>query len=253
MTVLGAAVCPATPLLCPEVAVTRDGVAAVQDAARAAVAELLGTRPEVVVVIGEAPETRAYDGTWDWRRFGVPLHGTGDGALPRALGVGAWLLDDAGWVGPRRYAGVAAGTSPAGCAALGASLHQEDGSPALLVIGDGSARRSLKAPGHLDPRGEPFDDLVADALARADTSALAALDADLARDLMAAGRAPWQVLAAAAGEQSWDSRVLLHEAPYGVGWLVASWAHENGRNFLTFDSRTPGRSGERHSTAAVRG
>jgi hypothetical protein len=231
VTVRAAAVCPATPLLCPDVAVTRDGVGAVQDSARAAVTDLLATRPDAVVVLGEAPETRTYDGTWDWRGFGVPVHGSDAGALPRALGVGAWLLDDAGWAGGRRYDGVATGTSPAACADLGDALRRDGRSLGLLVIGDGSARRSLKAPGHLDPRGEPFDNAVADALARADTAALAALDADLARDLLAAGRAPWQVLAAAAADQAWHSRLRLHEAPYGVGWLVASWRASSRQTF----------------------
>lgn len=231
MTVRAAAVCPATPLLCPDVAVTRDGVGPVQDAARTAVAELLASRPDVVVVLGEAPETRTYDGSWDWHGFGVPLRGADGAALPRALGVGAWLLDDAGWDGPRRYAGVASTASPAVCAALGDALRREDRSLALLMVGDGSARRSLKAPGHLDPRAEAFDEHVGDALARADTPALAGLDAALAGELMAAGRAPWQVLAAAAGEQSWDGRLLLHEAPYGVGWLVASWQTAAAQSF----------------------
>ena len=231
MTVLAVAVCPATPLLCPEVAVTRDGVGGVQDAARTAVAELLAAGADELVVVGEAPETRAYDGTWDWSGFGVPLRGADGAALPRALGVGAWLLDDAGWIGPRRYVGVAPTASPAVCAELGDGLSREDRSLALLVVGDGSARRSLKAPGHLDLRAEPFDAHVADALARADTPALAALDPDLAGELMAAGRGPWQVLAAAAGEQSWDGRLLLHEAPYGVGWLVADWRTAGAQTF----------------------
>jgi hypothetical protein len=43
-------------------------------------------------------------------------------------------------------------------------------------MGDGSARRSEKAPGHLDPAAAPFDAAVAAALAAGDTTALAALD-----------------------------------------------------------------------------
>jgi hypothetical protein len=229
--VVAVAACPATPLLSPAVAVTRNGVGAVQDAARSAVAAELASGPEVVVVVGEAPETRPYDGTWDWRGFGVPLRGPDGAALPRALGVGAWLLDDAGWAGPRRYLGVGADASPAACADLGEALDLEDALLGLLVIGDGSARRSLKAPGHLDARAEACDAVVAGALAAADTSALAGLDPDLGTELMAAGRAPWQVLAGAAGERPWDSRLLLHEAPYGVGWLVATWRSPSAKSF----------------------
>src|SRR5205085_4449994 len=70
MTIEVVAVCPGTPLLSPDVAVTADGVAAVQEAAREAVATVAAASVDEVVVIGEAPATREYDGTWDWRGFG---------------------------------------------------------------------------------------------------------------------------------------------------------------------------------------
>jgi hypothetical protein len=230
MTVEAVAVCPGTPLLSPQVSVTAEGVAAVQAAARDAVAALVSGTLDEVVVIGEAPVTGPCQGTWDWYGFGVGLRGGRGPGLPRALGVGAWLLDDA-WAGPSRYVGVSPAESPARCASLGAALRDEPGSRALLVIGDGSARRSLKAPGHLDERAEAFDEGVAAARATADLEALAALDDDLATQLMAAGRAPWQVLAAAAAGGAWDSRLLLHEAPYGVGWLVAHWSRNASKTF----------------------
>jgi hypothetical protein len=219
VTPVAVAVCPATPLLSPDVSVSPDGVAAMQAACRAAVAALLDATPDRVVVIGEAPRLGAYDGTWDWRGFGLPARGVGD-RLPRALAVGAWLLDDAGWEGPRDYLGLPAETPPATCAEQGAGIG---GAPALLVIGDGSARRSLKAPGHLDPRAEAYDEALAAALSSADLEALSALDPALAADLMVGGRAAFQALAAAAAGAAWEPRLLLHEAPYGVGWLAAAW------------------------------
>jgi len=231
VTVDAVAVCPGTPLLSPQVAITADGVAAVQAAAQAAVATLAAAAVDEVVVIGEAPATGVYEGTWDWHGFGVASRGGRGPALPRALGVGAWLLDDT-WAGPCRYVGVSPAAAPSECAALGQALRDDPGTRALLVIGDGSARRSLKAPGHLDERAESFDEQVAAALAAADLSALRALDPDLAHELMAAGRASWQVLAAAADGEQWDAAVLLHEAPYGVGWLVASWRRNISSNFL---------------------
>ena len=63
------------------------------------------------------------------------------------------------------------------------------------------------------------------ALGSADTAALGALDAGLARELKACGRAPWQVLAGAAEGDAGLSGALLHEdAPYGVGYVVATWS-----------------------------
>ncbi|MGH3381207.1 MAG: rRNA adenine N-6-methyltransferase family protein, partial [Actinoallomurus sp.] len=50
------------------------------------------------------------------------------------------------------------------------------------------------------------------------------LDPALAAELRAAGRPPWQVLAGAARDGRYAGEILADEAPYGVGYLVASWA-----------------------------
>lgn len=223
MTPLAVAFCPATPLLSPAVAIRPDGVADVQAAATEVVAALLGSAPDGVLVLGEAPRPGQFEGTWDWHAFGVRQRGGGAAGLPRALGVGAWLLDAAGWSGPRRYVGVPPTTTPPDCADLAGSLRAQPGSPALLVVADGSARRSLTAPGHLDERAEPFDAGVADALARADPAALGALDPALADELLATGRATWQVVAGLTEPFTWLGSLLRDEAPFGVGWFVAHW------------------------------
>ena len=107
------------------------------------------------------------------------------------------------------------------CAALGAELAEEP--VGLLVVGDGAAMHTAKAPGHLDERSGPFDDAVAAALRDADPAGLAALDPDLARELWAIGRAPWQVLAGAAAGRAWTGELLYTGAPFGVGYHVAVW------------------------------
>ena len=94
--------------------------------------------------------------------------------------------------------GVSADADAATCAALGATLADRAPRVAMLVMGDASARRSLKGPGYLDERAAPYDEAVARALAEADTAALLALDPALSAELLVAGRAPWQVLAGAA-------------------------------------------------------
>jgi uracil-DNA glycosylase len=221
---VAAAVCPHPPLLVPEVA----GAAAretddLRAACRAAVDTLLGND---VVVVGAAPETRPYE--------------TG---LPLALAIGAWLLPGA------RLHGIRHDASPAEAAALGATLARND--VALLVMGDGSARRDAKAPGYVDPRAEPYDAAVARALRDADPAALLALDPADDAALLVAGRAAWQVLAGAAGTPGtpgtpgtsgtsgtagtpgtaaapgtarYRGEVTYDRAPYGVGYLVATWS-----------------------------
>ncbi|MGW5126628.1 class III extradiol dioxygenase subunit B-like domain-containing protein [Streptomyces sp. NPDC004069] len=235
---VAAAVCPCPPLLVPELAA---GAAPELDSARAACTDALGVlaaaRPDLLVVVGPAegpgrgPHPEGTRGSF--RGFGVDLEvrlgrdtGTGAaGELPPSLAVAAWLLGRTGWSGaPVEGLGVGESLEPERCAAAGRGLAGRVGRVALLVMGDASAARTLKAPGYLDERAEPFDAGVARALAQADTSALMALDVESAHELKASGRAPWQVLAGAAERAKLSGALLHDDAPYGVGYLVAAWS-----------------------------
>ena len=90
-------------------------------------------------------------------------------------------------------------------------------------MGDGSARRSEHSPVHLHPRAEIFDTTVANAFQHTDLDVLRALDPDLAAELQAAGRAPWQVLAGALEGSTVTGDLTYHAAPYGVGYFVAQF------------------------------
>ena len=145
--------------------------------------------------------------------------------LPLALGIGALLLDKAGYDGPRAMWSVAGSASPAECARLGQDIVLPAERVALLVMGDGSARRSESAPGYLDQRAEPFDAEFERAVRDGDMAALAALDPVLAHGLMADGRPAWQVLAGAlgaGGDGAPRTEILYSAAPFGVGYLVAA-------------------------------
>ncbi len=217
-----AAVCPHPPLLVPEVA---RGAAHELAGLRAACARAVrGLAPaDAVVVVGSGPATRDHgvDATGSLRAYGADVT-VGDGApvLPLSLTIGRWLLGARG----ASYHAVAQDAPAQECTRLGAELADSAERVALLVMGDGSACRTERAPGYLDERAEGFDAEVARALAAADAGALARLDPQLAEGLLAAGRAPWQVLAGAAGDGRFAGQLLADEAPYGVGYLVASWA-----------------------------
>ncbi|MEV8247301.1 class III extradiol dioxygenase subunit B-like domain-containing protein [Streptomyces rochei] len=238
---VAAAVCPCPPLLVPEVAA---GAAPELDAARAACTDALGVlaaaRPDRLVVVGPAdepgPESYPQGTPGTFRGFGVDLdvrlgadhdletEGTGRG-LPYGLAVGAWLLARSGWAdAPVEGVGVGEALPAERCAAVGRDIAARPGRLALLVLGDASACRTLKAPGYLDERAAPFDAEVARALGAADSAALAALDVTLARKLKASGRAPWQVLAGAAGDAGLAGTLLYEDAPYGVGYIAAAWS-----------------------------
>jgi hypothetical protein len=193
-----------------------------------AIAHLAGSGASSLVIIGTGPATREipppHGGSF--APWGVPVEvngGVGE-PLPLSLLMGAWLCERAWPAVDRRMISVAPAESPAGCARLGAEIAA-GAATAVLVMGDGSACHGLKAPGYDDPRAEPFDAAVAAALAKADREALLALDPALAEELLAVGRAPWQALAGAADDgRDWHGDLLYADAPYGVGYVVATWA-----------------------------
>jgi hypothetical protein len=191
---------------------------------------------DALIVVGGGTETRAYgpDAYATLRPYGLDWTSPSepkDGAepLPLSLTVGHWLLKRQGVETGTLYQAVAFDAEPQDCLTLGRELAGSAGRVALLVMGDGSAALSEKAPGYLDERARPHDESVARALEHADTAALAALDPVLSRDVQAAGRAAWQVLAgAAAGGTGFIGELLADEAPYGVGYLVAGWRRTGG-------------------------
>ena len=68
-----------------------------------------------------------------------------------------------------RLVSVADDAAPGECAALGAALAGA-GPVVLVVVADGSATRTVKAPGHLDERAAGFDASIAPSSFSADTS-----------------------------------------------------------------------------------
>jgi hypothetical protein len=224
--------CPSPPLLARELSGRALVLPELRDACAAAVARLVKADAEVVVVVGAGARTAAWDPE---DRLDVAAYGPGGGAaggrpgLPLGLGLGALLLDGAGYAGPRLLQAVGESEPPDACARLGATLARAASRVALLVVGDGSARRGPAAPGHFDERAAPFDSAVRRAVGDGDMAALAALDPMLASELMVSGRAPWQVLAGAIGvprDGTVDpgrpsAEVLYADDPFGVAYLVA--------------------------------
>ncbi|MBM7516514.1 hypothetical protein [Nocardioides nitrophenolicus] len=93
-------------------------------------------------------------------------------------------------------------------AAAGAAVVEHDES-GVLVVGNGSATRTEKAPGHFDERAEAFDASLRESFAGIDP----ALAAELWADTACLGGLP--PLA--------EAEVLYDAAPYGVQYWVATW------------------------------
>jgi hypothetical protein len=231
---VAAAVCPHPPLLVPEIGVGHDArLEALRAACAAAVDRLCGNGLDLLVVVGDAPRPMLFGrrAAGTLAPYGVAVTArwgddeTVEPTLPLSLTVGGWLLQEAGYTSAVEGTGLAA-TAPTDAAArLGRRLAGLSARVGLLVMGDGSARRSTAGPGYLDERAAAFDATVAAALKDADRDALLTLDAELAAELLAAGRASWQALAGAAtsSDADWTAELLYDDAPYGVGYLVATW------------------------------
>lgn len=250
MVIVRLAVVPHPPILVPEVAAgAARETAALRDACVLAARALACRCDRWVAVAAVDPATAAGTaGSFAGYGVDVPVRlqpetaevpepsPAPSQALPLPLLVAGWLR---GQVGPAditvRVLPVAPGSGTAQCRRLGAELGRRvratDGAVGLLVLGDGAATHTRKAPGYFDPRAAELDRAVATALAAADPDALLGLDPELAGELRVAGREAWQVGAAAAQvlAPAWHGRLLYSAAPFGVAYHVALWEPADGR------------------------
>ncbi|SDC47036.1 class III extradiol ring-cleavage dioxygenase family protein [Actinokineospora iranica] len=238
------AVLPHPPLLVPELVGGDDPDAAEVRAACLAAATSLTAAADHWFVIGAGERDARIEppAAGTFRGFGVDVRVTlgsdtdtdtdadtasPDPALPLPALVAGWLR---GRTAARRATVrvVPADLPSEDCAAAGARIAAELAGEApvgLLVLGDGSHRHGERSVGRPDDRAVAFDGRVAEALAAADLDGLLGLDARLAADLGAAGRAPWQVLAGAvrADGRPWRCAGARLLVPFGVAYHVAEW------------------------------
>ncbi len=217
---------PCAPALVPEVGrgldvelgEVRDAVASVireRESIHQSIAEL-GNPAHRVVLVGPGAAAAAY-GPGDpgsFAGFGVDLEvalqGSGGTAvLPSALAVGAYFARSA----VRAWTVDPSGESPD---------ISGDGPTTLVVLGDGSARRTEKAPGYFDERAAGYDDALRLALASGDPAQLASLNLELGVELLAAGAPVWRAVAPLLTRR-FEAEVRYAGDPFGVDYLVALW------------------------------
>jgi hypothetical protein len=206
------AFCPHPPLLRPGIATGAEiETQSLRSACITAVDWLIGTSPNQLLVLGT-------DGPLvDWQGFAPGLMDPEFQPMPLSLQVGAWLLSGRALASEPAYVAIGSDGEPV------APWPELPGSTGLLVMGDGSARRSLKGPGYLDERAEPFDAAVVKAVGDGSPQALADLDLELADALLAAGAPAWVAAANLLRAGNWCGDVLYADAPYGVMYTVATW------------------------------
>ncbi|HEY4315185.1 MAG TPA: hypothetical protein VGO19_06735 [Actinomycetes bacterium] len=129
----------------------------------------------------------------------------------------AWLVAES----PAAVRGATSAAKRIGAELLGAD---QGSGPGLLVVANGTATRTEKAPGHFDERSAAFDSVIGAALRAGDTAALRDLDLELAADLWAPDV---PALAGLAGFEIATSDIDYDDAPYGVQYWVARWETED--------------------------
>ncbi len=239
-----AALIPSPPILVPELCGAGTGTIPGHDGdprteLRAAV---LGVAHELaaatdrwtVVGVGAADQVFGPEVVGTFRGFGadvrVALSGAApaepDPQLPLPVLIAGWLR---GQVAPAVSAEVrlvAADTPVDSCVEFGAKLRAETDNSAVrhgvLVVADGAATLSLKAPGYLDERAAAVQGELDRALSAGDLAALRALDPALCAELVLSGRAAYQVLAGLFGSDP-AVETRYSAAPFGVGYHVSLW------------------------------
>ena len=247
MPVVAAAFCPHPPVLVAEVAGRAspelDGL---RTACDSAVAALLATGPDRVVVVGRTdvgrpqPVPRCADvvahasgAVGSLAGYGVDLRvvlgdddGTRTATLPLSLTIGAWLLErnhcHTAVVGMELPAGLA----PDAARDVGRTLDELSAEVSLLVMGDGSACLSDTAPGYTHPAARDWQDAVTLALTNAERGDLLALDPTQADAQLASGRQAWQVAAGAFEGGAVRPGPAFVEQRYGVGYVVTTWVRQ---------------------------
>jgi len=140
--------------------------------------------------------------------------------LRAAVGAAvAWLLEE----GPAALAAATPAAERIGRVLLATDVEPVAAPAGLLVVANGSAMRTEKAPGHFDERAAGFDAALGKALAAGDLPALADVDLDLADELWALPDADvLRHLASRVSPPTWV-QVDYDDAPYGVQYWVVRW------------------------------
>lgn len=239
-----AALIPSPPILVPELCGAESGAlpghdgdprarlrAAVLGAARDLTAV---TDRWIVVGTGASTEVFGPEVVGTFRGFGADVRialssaaaAEADPQLPLPVLIAGWLRGQVAPAASAEVRLVAVDTPVPDCVEFGAKLRAElDNSEVrhgVLVIADGAATLSVKAPGYLDERAAAVQDGLDRALSTGDRTALRGLDPELCAELVLSGRAAYQVLA---GLFDRDPAVetRYRAAPFGVGYHVSLW------------------------------
>jgi len=266
MSLLGAAIIPAAPVLIPKLS----GTARPAEEPRAAVMHALqwirSLEPSTLVVIAEGDANRILPGDHPLalERFtgravtGLTIRDSHQGRppqpepLPLPLAVAAALLQDAGWRGPTVYRSVDRSSSAAQARAIGREIAAPavgdtgDVPMVVLLAGSGSACTTPQAPGAHRPDADAFNAMLHSMIEHGDITSMAEITARQSAEQLSDIRIPVQVLAGLVPPLNPAGRILHAEEFRGVFYLCAAFDTMTGEHGRSPRSEgTPG--GTRHA------
>ncbi len=248
-----ASLVPSPPVLVPELegaaGASADGAVAALRAAVLRAAGELAARASRWVVVGVADPDEGSGGADSGRVIGADAVGTfrgygvdlrvglsgvlaervADPMLPLPALIAGWLREQVAPEATAECRLISADASAEESLTFGRQLRAEldaEAQPiAVLVVGDGAATMSLKAPRYLDERAADAQAAIDRALSAGDRHALAALDTGLCAEIEVAGRPAYQVLAGVFATDPADPDVETYyaAAPFGVAYHVSVW------------------------------
>lgn len=224
--ITGVAFIPAAPLLCPDVDI--ESLLADERAASIELVAELQQDADLIVIIGTGASTTWFEqgGIGSTRGFGGVSHyavGSGVEELPQAITIGASVVVAAGWNGEVKALAIDALTTVEQRKVIAQELlaKSENQRTLIVAVGDGSATRTEKAPGYIQPDALAFDEAITAAIGNADRDSILRIEQSTADRLWCKGLPVWQVVSNAFAPT--QSALILESAPFGVNYLVASW------------------------------
>ncbi|WP_236743089.1 hypothetical protein [Mycobacteroides franklinii] len=250
MALVSAAVCPHPMMLIPDIAGDADRKwRRLRDACLEAVRQvntpifgggqaIAWNAPHLVVIVGGDDLTRSFDpacvygSLWSngicWN-YGWGIDSEDPQPLPLSLTLGDWLMtksrigEKGMIVADVAFQAVDFGASRQVCAELGRDLAGRAERVSMIVMGEGSTGMTAAARARDAEDAKRSDDEVMRALGEADAKALANLEFQGT----ATGRAAWQVLAGAAGDQRFRGHLHANGSRRYRGYFAASWRSQS--------------------------
>lgn len=236
MSITGAAMLPASPMLARGLSGQTTPAPDLRTAALAVIDAVLLTEPDAMVVIASGDDDGTFDETAPLRlhRLGGLRQdprdaSTTERALPIPLAIAASLLREAGWKGPTSYRSLDASASTATAEALGQHLAAEYQRVGVLLLANGSARCTAGAPGSFDSDAAAFNaDLLA-FLGSRDPDARSRLTAQRCVEQMSDAYLAMRTIDAVLPIDSTSVSIAYADEFRGVFFVCATFLPQGGR------------------------